>query len=71
MADSDFNYTSPLAGYENAPPLPEERNDDGKSFVNIQTGVLSPAYEKFISPLDNGRRGGLYVLPLLTAVALC
>ncbi|KAK3998372.1 DOPA 4,5-dioxygenase [Cladorrhinum sp. PSN332] len=61
MAESDFNYPSPLAGYENAPPLPEERNDDGKSFVNPQTGILSPAYEKFISPLDTGRRGGFDV----------
>ena len=58
-ADFEFNYPSPLAGYENAPPLPEERAEDGKSFKNPQTGVLSPAYEKFTEPLDNGRRGGL------------
>ncbi|KAK4232541.1 DOPA-like domain-containing protein [Podospora fimiseda] len=61
MADSDFNYPSPLSGYENAPPLPETRNDDGKSFVNPQTGILSPSYEKFPPPLDNGRRGGFDV----------
>ena len=58
-ADFEFNYPSPLTGYENAPPLPEERAEDGKSFKNLQTGVLSPAYEKFTEPLDNGRRGGL------------
>ncbi|KAK4190828.1 DOPA-like domain-containing protein [Podospora australis] len=63
MADSslDFNYPSPLAGYENAPPLPDARTDDGKSYVNPPTGVLSPAYEKFVEPLDNGRRGGFDV----------
>ncbi|KAK3303373.1 DOPA-like domain-containing protein [Chaetomium strumarium] len=62
MPDSwDFTYPSPLAGYENAPPLPEERADDGKSFRNPQTGALSSAYEKFIDPLDNGRRGGFDV----------
>ncbi len=58
-ADFEFSYPSPLTGYENAPPLPEERAEDGKSFKNPQTGVLSPAYEKFTEPLDNGRRGGL------------
>jgi DOPA 4,5-dioxygenase len=60
MADaSGFIYPSPLKGYENAPPLPEERAEDGKSYRNPQTGVLSSAYEKFTEPLDNGRRGGL------------
>jgi len=60
MADSlHFNYPSPLAGYEDAPPLPEDRAEDGKSFRNPQTGVLSAAYGKFTEPLDNGRRGGL------------
>jgi DOPA 4,5-dioxygenase len=53
------SYPSPLAGYENAPPLPEERAEDGKSFRNPQTGVLSSAYDKFVDPLDNGRRGAL------------
>ncbi|AEO58951.1 hypothetical protein MYCTH_2031920, partial [Thermothelomyces thermophilus ATCC 42464] len=62
MADI-FNYTypSPLAGYEDAPPLPEERAEDGKSYRNPQTGVLSSAYERFPDPLDNGRRGGFDV----------
>jgi DOPA 4,5-dioxygenase len=52
-------YPSPLAGYENAPPLPEERAEDGKSFRNPQTGVLSSAYERFTEPLDNGIKDGL------------
>ncbi|KAH6842918.1 DOPA-like domain-containing protein [Chaetomium sp. MPI-CAGE-AT-0009] len=51
-------YPSPLAGYENAPPLPEERAEDGKSFLNPQTGVLSSAYERFTEPLDDGPKGG-------------
>ncbi|KAI3401508.1 hypothetical protein diail_10942 [Diaporthe ilicicola] len=53
-----FTYPSPLEGYEGAPPLPLETSEDGKSLKNPQTGVLSKAYETFIHPLDNGRRGG-------------
>ncbi|KAL7915478.1 DOPA-like domain-containing protein [Trichoderma velutinum] len=53
-----YTYPSPLAGFENAPPLLDERNEDGKSFVNPQREGLSEAYTKFIEPLDNGRRGG-------------
>jgi DOPA 4,5-dioxygenase len=59
MDPSQYTYPSPLAGYENAPPLPDEKAEDGKSYVNPQTGVLSKSYEKFVEPLDNGRRGGL------------
>lgn len=59
MAPFNTNYPSPLTGYENAPPLPEERAEDGKSYQNPQTGVLSNAYERFTDPLENGRRGGL------------
>jgi len=60
MSDaSAYTYPSPLAGYENLPPLPEEKAEDGKSLLNPQTGVLSKAYERFVEPLDNGRRGGL------------
>ncbi|KAK3316299.1 DOPA-like domain-containing protein [Apodospora peruviana] len=58
MDPSSYSYPSPLEGYENAPPLPDERAEDGKSFRNPQTGVLSDAYEKFPEPLENGRRGG-------------
>ncbi|KAI0437451.1 DOPA-like domain-containing protein [Xylaria telfairii] len=54
-------YPSPLAGYENAPPLPNERAEDGKSFVNPKSDKLSAAYEKFADPLDSGRRGGFDV----------
>lgn len=54
-----FPYPSPLAGYENAPPLPDEKAEDGKSYLNPQTGVLSTSYERFADPLDNGQRGAL------------
>jgi len=55
-----YTYPDPLEGYENAAPLPTERNEqDGKSLVNPQTGILSSAYERFADPLDNGIRGGL------------
>jgi DOPA 4,5-dioxygenase len=60
MSDpSAYTYPSPLEGSDNAPPLPDERAEDGKSFRNPQTGVLSGAYDKFTDPLDNGPRGGL------------
>ncbi|PGG95721.1 DOPA 4,5-dioxygenase [Blastomyces parvus] len=56
-----YSYPSPLEGYENLPPLPEERNEDGKSFRNPQHGILSKAYHEFPDPLEKGRRGGFDV----------
>ncbi|RFU80385.1 dopa 4,5-dioxygenase [Trichoderma arundinaceum] len=53
-----YTYSSPLAGFENAPPLSDERNEDGKSYVNPKRESLSEAYNSFTEPLDNGRRGG-------------
>ncbi|KAJ6117422.1 hypothetical protein N7512_007147 [Penicillium capsulatum] len=53
-----FSYPSPLEGYENLKPLSEERNEDGKSLKNPQTGILSKAYEEFPDPLAKDRRGG-------------
>lgn len=58
---ANLPFPAPLQGYENAPPLPDSRTEDGKSYVNPPTGVLSPAYSEFVDPLDNGRRGGLYL----------
>ncbi|TDZ25198.1 putative 21.2 kDa protein [Colletotrichum orbiculare MAFF 240422] len=54
-----YTWVSPLEGYENASPLPEELNEDGKSFKNPprDTG-LSMAYDAFPAPLENGQRGG-------------
>ena len=34
-----YTYPSPLEGYENLPPLPDELNEDGKSFKNPETGA--------------------------------
>ncbi|MCJ1452230.1 hypothetical protein MMC28_002572 [Mycoblastus sanguinarius] len=53
-----YEYPSPLAGYEHLPSLPDEKASDGKSYVNPQTEVLSEAYEKFVDPIDKGKRGG-------------
>ena len=53
------SYPSPLKGFENLEPLTEDKAEDGKSFINPQTGKLSRAYEEFPDPLDKGRRGGL------------
>lgn len=64
MADpSLYTYPSPLAPYEGQelPPLPDEKNDDGKSYKNPPSDKLSTSYENFVEPLDRGIRGGLYV----------
>ncbi|KAI1387648.1 DOPA-like domain-containing protein [Hypoxylon trugodes] len=57
-ASGGFKYPSPLEGYENAPPLPEEKHEDGKSYRNPVTETLSKTYLEFPDPLDKGRRGG-------------
>ncbi|KAH0603561.1 uncharacterized protein H6S33_007883 [Morchella sextelata] len=54
MADPElYTFPSPLAGYENLPPLPTTINADGKSFYNPPAEKLSDAYEKFAAPIDN------------------
>ncbi|KAF4441830.1 DOPA 4,5-dioxygenase [Fusarium austroafricanum] len=59
MGDASvFTYPSPLTGYENAPPLSDEKAQDGKSFVNPPSDKLSEAYERFIDPLNRSERGG-------------
>jgi len=59
MADpSLYQFPSPLEGYRDLPPLPNEFTEDGKSYVNPPTGKLSSSYEQFTAPLDRGRRGG-------------
>jgi hypothetical protein len=57
----DYKYASPLAGFEDAPPLPTDTNDDGKSLVNPPRDGLSEAYRSFTWPLKTDRRGGLCV----------
>lgn len=52
-------WPSPLAGYEGAAPLSDERTADGKSLVNPAPDRLSRAYDEFPDPLDRERRGGL------------
>ena len=56
-----YTYPSPLEGYEGLPPLSDELNEDGKSFKNPETGVLSESYQKFTCGVTNGRRGGFDV----------
>jgi hypothetical protein len=60
MADASvYTYPSPLDGYRDLPPLSDEKAEDGKSYVNPPQEKLSTAYEKFISPLDQGSQGAL------------
>lgn len=62
MADpSLYTYQSPLEGWDVSDPLPDERNDDGKSFRNPQHGILSKSYEQFTDGITNGQRGGFDV----------
>ncbi|KAG6854271.1 hypothetical protein C0991_008964 [Blastosporella zonata] len=51
------SFKSPLVGYENADPLPDTINPDGKSLYNTPTGVKSPAYEEFPEPIDPSNNG--------------
>jgi len=69
MDPSLYTYPSPLAPFSDAsknslPPLSEERNADGKSFVNPEESQapdaitrdgkkFSKSYDKFPEPLDN------------------
>ncbi|RYP60369.1 hypothetical protein DL770_010007 [Monosporascus sp. CRB-9-2] len=55
------SYPSLLKGFEDAEPLSDEKNADGKSLVNPPRDGLSGAYEAFVDPLDNSRRGGFDV----------
>jgi aromatic ring-cleaving dioxygenase len=55
-----YKFPSPLTGYENAPPLPEEKNPD-KSYVNPARETRSKSYEEFTDPLDKSPRGGFDV----------
>jgi DOPA 4,5-dioxygenase len=55
----EYKYPSPLTGFENAPPLSTNTNEDGKSLVNPKREGLSDAYENFTLPLRTDRRGGL------------
>ncbi|KAK7711221.1 hypothetical protein SLS57_008136 [Botryosphaeria dothidea] len=62
MSDpSLYTYPSPLQGWENLPPLPNERAADGKSFVNPPATQKSTAYTEFPAPINNGIRGGFDV----------
>jgi len=59
MADPNlYTYASPLKGYEGLEPLPDERAEDGKSYVNPPTEKKSKAYNSFVAPITNGIRGG-------------
>lgn len=51
-----MSWTSPLQGYENAEPLPDTKNPDGKSLYN-PPGPKSAAYEEFPKPIDSSNNG--------------
>lgn len=54
-----YTYASPLIGYENAPPLPDELDTDGKSYKNPPAmNGRSKAYDHFTAGITNESRGG-------------
>ncbi|KZP09915.1 hypothetical protein FIBSPDRAFT_900155 [Athelia psychrophila] len=60
-----MSWTSPLQGYENAEPLPDTKNPDGKSLYN-PPGPKSAAYEEFPKPIDSSNNGfdfHIYYMP--------
>ncbi|KAG5353545.1 hypothetical protein C0989_005517 [Termitomyces sp. Mn162] len=61
---------SPLTGYENAEPLPDTLNPDGKSLYNPPTNVKSSAYEEFPQPIDSSNNGFDFHKPLESAHAV-
>ena len=50
------DYGNPLVGYENADPLPDKFNADGKSLYN-PPAPRSKAYDEFPDPLDKNNNG--------------
>ena len=50
------DWKSPLIGYENAEPLPDTINPDGKSLFN-PPGPRSKAYDEFPEPIDSSNNG--------------
>ncbi|KAL5120962.1 hypothetical protein ACEQ8H_001150 [Pleosporales sp. CAS-2024a] len=62
MSDpSLYTYPSPLQGYEGLEPLPNEKAEDGKSYINPPAAKKSDAYTAFTWPITNGKRGGFDV----------
>ena len=69
-----YQYESPLKGWERLDPLPKyvqsfqvycvkltvfsDKAEDGKSFINPPAAKKSDAYDAFVSPISNDRRGG-------------
>ncbi|KAK7686248.1 hypothetical protein QCA50_010468 [Cerrena zonata] len=51
-----MSWKSPLVGYENAEPLSDTFNADGKSLFN-PPGPKSSVYEKFPEPFDPSNNG--------------
>lgn len=49
-------YKSPLEGYENAAPLPDTVNADGKSLYN-PPGPRSKVYDEFPEQFDRSNNG--------------
>ncbi|MCJ1260999.1 hypothetical protein MMC22_000863 [Lobaria immixta] len=56
-----YIYPSPLEGFENLPPLPDEKNEDGKSFQNPPNDKLDDSYHQFVTPIESSSRGGFDV----------
>ncbi|MCJ1240675.1 hypothetical protein MMC14_008679 [Varicellaria rhodocarpa] len=60
-----YEYPSPLEGYKDLDPLPNEKDQAGRggkaAIFNPPTGVLSKAYDGFIHPIVNDNKNGFDV----------
>ncbi|KAF4549039.1 Hypothetical protein D9617_24g017530 [Elsinoe fawcettii] len=56
-----YSYESPLKGYEGLEALPNDFAEDGKSYANPPAAKPSEAYNSFVAPISNDRRGGFDV----------
>ncbi|KAI7325240.1 hypothetical protein KC315_g8017 [Hortaea werneckii] len=65
MSDpSLYTFPSPLEGWRQGEPLPDQQHSEGpnaKSYVNPPPTNPSPAYKEFTNPITNSTRGGFDV----------
>ncbi|TFK29643.1 hypothetical protein FA15DRAFT_663795 [Coprinopsis marcescibilis] len=72
MTETQTWLKSPLEGFEGLPPLPDDKNLDGKSLFNPPSDKLSEAYTTFQEPIDASNNGfdfHIYYSPSIEAEA--
>ena len=62
---TEFDILNKLSYELEAKTSHREKAEDGKSYVNPTAEKRSEAYSSFVSPIDNGRRGGFELVSLI------